>query len=62
MQGPDGTRDFWLLDLATNTSRQLTRFSDPATMSTFDISPDGSQIVFDRLRENSDIRLIDLPE
>jgi hypothetical protein len=31
-------------------------------MSTFDISPDGSQIVFDRLRENSDIRLIDLPE
>jgi len=27
---------------------------------TFDITPDGKQIVFDRLRENSDIVLIDL--
>jgi hypothetical protein len=30
-------------------------------MRTFDITPDGRQIVFDRLRENSDIVLIDLP-
>ena len=62
MQGPDGTRDFWLLDLASNRSRQLTRFANPATMNTFDIAPDGKQIVFDRLRENADIRLIDLPK
>jgi hypothetical protein len=27
----------------------------------FDITPDGKQIVFDRVRENSDIVLIDLP-
>ena len=31
-------------------------------MRTFDITPDGKQIVFDRLRENSDIVLIDLPK
>ena len=63
MQGPAVTsKDFWLLDLTTNTSRQLTRLSDPATMDTFDITPDGKQIVFDRLRENSDIVLIDLPK
>ena len=62
MQGPDGSQSFWLLDLATEKSRQLTRFSNPATVSTFDIAPDGTQIVFDRLRENSDIRLIDLPK
>jgi hypothetical protein len=46
-------------------------FSDPsfksrevnsAAMLTFDITPDGKQIVFDRLRENSDIVLIDLPK
>jgi hypothetical protein len=30
-------------------------------MRTFDITPDSKQIVFDRLRENSDIVLIDLP-
>ena len=29
-------------------------------MRTFDITPDGSQIVFDRLQENSEIQLIDL--
>jgi Tol biopolymer transport system component len=56
-----GGQDFWLLDLGTMRSRQLTRLSNPAAaMRTFDISPDGSRIVFDRLRENSEILLIDL--
>ena len=54
-------QDFALLDLATKKSRPLTRFLSPARMSTFDITPDGKQIVFDRLRENSDVVLIDLP-
>ncbi|MGB7284073.1 MAG: protein kinase [Candidatus Acidiferrum sp.] len=53
-------QDFWLLDLSTMASRRLTRLNNPATMRTFDITPDGSGIVFDRLRENSDILLIDL--
>ena len=69
---PDGTglvymlgstmaeQDFWLLDLVTMRSRRLTRLSNPAAMRTFDITSDGSRIVFDRLRENSDILLIDL--
>ena len=43
-------------------TRQLTRLSSPATINTFDITPDGSRIVFDRVRENADIRLIDLPK
>jgi hypothetical protein len=29
-------------------------------MRAFDITPDGKHIVFDRLRENSDLVLIDL--
>jgi Tol biopolymer transport system component len=53
--------DFWLLDLATGNQRQLTRLSNQGTLGTFDIAPDGKQIVFDRSRENSDIVLIDLP-
>jgi Tol biopolymer transport system component len=52
--------DFWLLDLSTNT-RRLSNFENHSTR-TLDIAPDGKQIVFDRLRENSDIVLIDLPE
>jgi serine/threonine protein kinase/Tol biopolymer transport system component len=53
-------QDFWLLDLGTMQSRRLTRLSDPAVMQTFDVTSDGSRIVFDRLRENSDILLINL--
>jgi hypothetical protein len=40
--------------------RALTRLSNPSTIFAFDVAPDGSHIVFDRIRENSDIRLIDL--
>jgi hypothetical protein len=54
--------DFWLFDLTTNNTRQLTRFSDQGHLTTFDITTDGKQIVFDRSRENSDIVLIDLPK
>jgi Tol biopolymer transport system component len=62
MQGLLPLQDFWLLDLATKKTRPLTRLSNNAAMRTFDITPDGKQIVFDRLRENSDIVLIDLPK
>jgi len=53
-------QDFWLLDLSTMRSRRLTRLSNTAAMRTFDVTSHGSRIVFDRLRENSDILLIDL--
>jgi Tol biopolymer transport system component len=69
---PDGTglvymlgntmaeQDFWLLDLGTMRSRRLTRLSSSAVMRAFDIAPDSSRIVFDRLTKDSDILLIDL--
>lgn len=62
MQGTGATswQDFWLLDLKTRKTRQLTKLSDRATMGAFDISPDSKQIVFDRRRENSAVVLIDL--
>jgi serine/threonine protein kinase len=52
-------QDFWLLDLTTMTTRRLTHLAEHATMRTFDVTPDGKQIVFDRLRENSAVVLID---
>ena len=57
MQGTSPSQDFWLLDLATMKSRQLTRLQNLGATRTFDITPDGKQIVFDRLRENSEIVL-----
>ena len=59
MQGELRAQNFWRLDLTAMSTRQLTRFSQRDTMRTFDVSPDGKQIVFDRLRDNSDIVLID---
>ena len=56
------SRDFWLLDLATKTTRPLARLSDHGNVSAFDITPDGKEIVFDRLRDNSHIVVIDLPK
>ena len=61
MQGSGPSQDFWLLDLATKRTRQLTRLANQGATRTFDVTPDGTQIVFDRLRENSDVVLIDLP-
>ena len=62
MQGLLASQDFWLLDLASMKSRPLTRLQNRATMRTFDVTSDGKQIVFDRLRENSEVVLIDLPK
>ncbi len=62
MVGHSESQDFRLLDLATKQTRPLTRFTNSATMRAFDITRDGKQIIFDRMRSNSDIVLIDLPQ
>jgi Tol biopolymer transport system component len=56
------TKDFWLLDLATGTVRQLTDLADRGYVNGFDITPDGRHLLFDRSRQNSDVVLIDLPD
>jgi Tol biopolymer transport system component len=61
MQGEKEFQDFWLFDPSTQNTRRLTHLAHPTDVRTFDITPDGKQIVFDRLRNNSDIVLIDLP-
>ena len=59
MKGLRSVQDFWLLDMDTMKDHQLTQLDSGATMRTFDITPDGSGIVFDRLSEDSDIVLIE---
>jgi Tol biopolymer transport system component len=56
-----GARNFYTVNLQTGQQRQLTDLKTSAQMRTFDVMPGGKQIVFDRLRENADIALIDLP-
>ena len=61
MQGELRSQDFALLDLKTMKTRPAARLDKRGATRTFDVTPDGKQIVFDRLRDNSDIVLIDLP-
>ena len=59
--GPMRNQDFWLFDLASGARRRLTRLQSGQSIQHFDVSPDGKRIVFDRIWENSDIALIELP-
>jgi hypothetical protein len=55
-----GAQDFWFLDIPTQHTQRMTKLSSPASINNFDISPDGSRIVFDRVRDLADVALIDL--
>ena len=54
-------QDFWLFDMETGDRRQLAQLRPEESVRRFDVSPDGREIVFERVRENSDIALIELP-
>jgi hypothetical protein len=60
MQGIPSAQNLWLIDLRTMKARELTRLNNAGAIRSFDIGPEGN-IVFDRLRGNSHVVLIDLP-
>ena len=59
LQGQFRAMDFVLIDLASGQKRQLTKLRPGYQVRSFDLSPDGKEILFDRVQENSDIVLID---
>jgi Tol biopolymer transport system component/predicted Ser/Thr protein kinase len=59
LQGDFRAQDFWELDLSSGAKRRLTQLKPGYAVRSFDISPDGKEILFDRVQENSDIVLID---
>ena len=58
-QGMLWLQNFTLLDLATGQQRPLTHLNQQVLMRSFDVSPDGKQILFDRYRGSADLVLID---
>ena len=54
-------KNFWSIDLVTEERRQLTNIDREFHIGDFDISADGKEIVFGRLKENSNVILIDFP-
>jgi serine/threonine protein kinase/Tol biopolymer transport system component len=53
------TKEFWALNISTGMTRRIVSLNTHDEIRAFDITADGTQIVFDRLRENSDIVLIE---
>ena len=60
MKGDLQQTEFWTVDLATGRQHQLTDFGPEYQLGDFDLSADGREIIFDRVREESDVVLIDL--
>jgi len=52
-------KNFWAIDLNSGRERRLTNFGPDFVIGGFDVASDGSEIVFDREQENSDVVLID---
>jgi hypothetical protein len=52
-------QNFFWVDLNSGQERQISDFRSGFEIRDFDIAPDGSRILFDRLRANSDVVLID---
>jgi polysaccharide deacetylase 2 family uncharacterized protein YibQ len=56
LQGEIQHKNLWLIDPGTGAERQLTNLTPD-----FDISPDGRELVLERVQERSDVVLLDLP-
>lgn len=54
-------QEFWSIDLATGARRRLAGLRPGESVNRFDVSPDGKRIVFERVQENSDVALLELP-
>ena len=61
LEGEFWHKNFWSIDLVTGQRRQLTNIDKEFLIGDFDISPDGKEIIFGRLKENSNVVLIDFP-
>jgi Tol biopolymer transport system component len=59
MRGDIQHKNLWLIDLETGAERQLTSFSPDFDVRDFDVSPDGREIVLERVQEHSDVVLLE---
>ena len=60
LRGEIQHKDLWLIDLETGAERQLTYLPPNFDIRDFDISPDGKEVVFERMQERSNVELLDL--
>jgi Tol biopolymer transport system component len=61
LRGEIQHKDLWLIDLETGAERQLTNLGPEFDIQDFDISPDGRELVIERVQERSNVVMLDLP-
>jgi Tol biopolymer transport system component len=61
LRGEIQHKNLWLIDLQTGAERQLTNLPPDFDIRAFDISPDGREVVLERVQELADVALLDLP-
>jgi Tol biopolymer transport system component len=61
LRGEIQHKNLWLINLETGAERQLTNLTPDFDIRDFDISPDGREVVLERVQEHSDVVLLDLP-
>jgi serine/threonine protein kinase/Tol biopolymer transport system component len=59
LRGEIAHKNFWLLNPQTGAERQLTDLPSSFVIGDFDVSPDGTEIIFDRVQDSSSIALIE---
>ncbi len=61
LRGEIQHKNLWLLDIETGAERQITNVAPDFQIVDYDVSPDGRELVLERLQEQSDVVLLDLP-
>jgi Tol biopolymer transport system component len=61
LRGEIQHKNLWLVDLETGAERQLTELPSDFDIRDFDISPDGHEVVLERMQERSDVVMLDIP-
>jgi Tol biopolymer transport system component len=62
LRGEIQHKNLWLVDLKTGAERQLTNLAPDFDIRDFDISPDGREVVLERVQGHSDVVMLDLPQ
>jgi Tol biopolymer transport system component len=60
LRGEIRHKNLWLIDLQTGAERKLTDIPGDFEIQDFDVSPDGKEVVLNRVQEQSDVVVADL--
>jgi dipeptidyl aminopeptidase/acylaminoacyl peptidase len=62
LKGDIRHKDLWMVDTESGAERQLTNLPPDFDIRDFDISPDGREVVLERVQEHSEVVLVELSQ